>query len=248
MSIAARLAIAIAAAIPVAANAGTLTTLYSFTGGSDGASPYGPIAIQKGVLYGVSPGYKDNNESDPGNVFKFDIATGVFSVLYTFKGGTDSNEPNYMIFNDGMIYGTSLAGGSYGFGTVFSVNAKTGAETILYSFPPAGNGYPQSSGGLVYSSGVLYGVEQFAGPSNDGSIFAINLSSGAETELYDFTAGRVGREPIPALLFNKGLLYGATEYDGDAGGGTIYSFNLTVPKARSTHSPEGRTDRYPIAT
>jgi uncharacterized repeat protein (TIGR03803 family) len=228
--------------IPLSASAGTLTTLYTFSGGTDFGQPSAQLVYQNGALYGVTPAF-DVIGQQLGNVFKFDIKTQSLTVAYSFKGGTDGNSPNDLIYDNGMFYGTTIFGGitgcidGAGCGTVFALNAKTGKETILYSFPDPGNGQQPQPGGLIYESGVLYGVTTYGGNSDSGVIFAINLSTGVETTLYEFTGGSDGQSPNNSLALNKGLLYGTAEhgsvnsckvYTDHIGCGVVFSVDPTT--------------------
>jgi len=59
-----------------------------------------------------------------------------FTVLYNFKGSPDGANPYAGLLLDeaGNLYGTTYAGGSSKYGTVFKVN-KAGKETVLHSLP-----------------------------------------------------------------------------------------------------------------
>jgi uncharacterized repeat protein (TIGR03803 family) len=215
MSVARRLAVsAIAAAVPLAAHAGTFTTLYTFTGGADGGAPSAQLIYQNGALYGVT---SPLSFTKLGNVFTLDPKTGSLTVLYNFTGGTDGNYPTDLISHGAMFYGTTTAGGGTGChggcGTVFSLDAKTGKETVLYSFPDPGDGNYPEPGGLIYENGVLYGVATLGGSNIEGIVFAVNPSTGVETTLFTFD-GTDGAGPNPSLVFNNGLLYGTANEGG----------------------------------
>jgi uncharacterized repeat protein (TIGR03803 family) len=55
-------------------------------------------------------------------VFKFD-KTGKETVLYSFTDGTDAAGPDANLMRDsaGNLYGTTIAGGTSGVGTVFKL-------------------------------------------------------------------------------------------------------------------------------
>src|SRR5580658_5585226 len=62
-------------------------------------------------------------------------------VLYAFGNspGDGIGPSTLLIGNDGVLYGTTLDGGAYGYGTVFSLtppasNAGSWTETVLWSF------------------------------------------------------------------------------------------------------------------
>src|SRR5262249_18463687 len=87
---------------------GTLTVLYSFSGGSDGSFPKSIVQASDGNFYGSAL----NGPESPPNVFNgfgklFRIsATGIESILYGFTGGIDGGYPSKLIQGgDGNFYG-----------------------------------------------------------------------------------------------------------------------------------------------
>ena len=65
---------------------GNLTTLYSFSGGTDGAAPWSAlIQAQDGYFYGTTSG---GGGSSFGTIFRMDSA-GNLNTLYSFTGGAD---------------------------------------------------------------------------------------------------------------------------------------------------------------
>lgn len=62
-----------------------------------------------------------------------------YTVLYSFRSSGDDGEVPYagLIDVNGRFYGTTVDGGKYGSGTVFSIS-PTGKEHVLHSFagPP----------------------------------------------------------------------------------------------------------------
>ncbi|MGA8493356.1 MAG: choice-of-anchor tandem repeat GloVer-containing protein [Terriglobales bacterium] len=102
-------------------NTGTLTVLYTFAGGNDGASPdAGLILDESGNLYGTTTqgGNKDNN----GTVFKLD-KTGRLTLLHTFTAGLGGAYPYASLVRDpaGNLYGTVVDVGPSGNGVVFKI-------------------------------------------------------------------------------------------------------------------------------
>src|SRR5580698_276278 len=98
---------------------GKETVLYSFTGGADGAFPWGGLVMDaEGNLYGTT--YEgglavggENPYFGLGVVFKVD-PTGKESVLYSFTGsGGDGSGPVTTLVLDaqGNLYGTAVHGG-----------------------------------------------------------------------------------------------------------------------------------------
>jgi uncharacterized repeat protein (TIGR03803 family) len=161
-------------------------TLYSFQGGSDGASPEaGLIFDQSGNLYGTTQlgGGTGCSGTGCGTVFELSpIAGGGWTenVLYSFEAGGDGNYPEAgLIFDDnGNLYSTSGGGDSaclmrngYGCGTVFefSPNGSGGwTELSLYKFQAGNDGEIPLSGLILDQTGNLYGTTDYGGATGCG--------------------------------------------------------------------------------
>jgi uncharacterized repeat protein (TIGR03803 family) len=215
--------------------AGNEIVLYSFTGGTDGGSPYpGLVRDTQGNLYGTTAAGGDNAcKNGCGIVFKLD-ATDHETVLYSFTGGADGLGPQGNLVRDaqGNLYGTS-GGGASGYGTVFKLDAS-GKETVLYGFTGATKGdgaYP--SGSLVRDAqGNLYGTTSSGGVSLWwGTVFKVD-KNGKETVLYSFTGGADGQYPNGLVRDTQGNLYGTTSLGGASGYGTV--FKLTPAAVTTT--------------
>ena len=96
--------------------------IYSFAGGSDGATPTSGLINVNGVLYGTtSNGGGFGCTSGCGTLFNV-TTTGIESVLYTFIDDRDGLHPDASLLNvNGTLYGTASVGGNHGCcGTVFA--------------------------------------------------------------------------------------------------------------------------------
>ena len=135
---------------------GALTTLYSFTGGSDGANPYAGLTQgADGSFYGTAANGGTNGY---GTVFKM-TTNGTLTPLASF-GGTNGAYPQaaLLLASDGNFYGTTKNGGAYtnqsGYGTVFKLTIN-GTLTTLASFNGTNGAHPL---GLVQTlDGSFYG-------------------------------------------------------------------------------------------
>jgi uncharacterized repeat protein (TIGR03803 family) len=102
---------------------GAEKVLYSFKGGTDGVSPNGLTNV-RGTLYGTTytggTGCKGNG---CGTVFKI-TTSGAEKVLYRFADGSSSGQypVGRLITLGNVLYGATWSGGSYDFGTVFSLS------------------------------------------------------------------------------------------------------------------------------
>jgi uncharacterized repeat protein (TIGR03803 family) len=140
---------------------GTETVLYSFAGGNDGSAPYGSLlGDNDGNLYGTTAGDGVDNS---GTVFKL-APDGTETVLYSFRGGSDGEQPRAGLIADksGNLYGTTFYGGGTGCyeragcGTAFKI-APNGTETVLYAFRDDNSAHPLASL-LASQNGILYGT------------------------------------------------------------------------------------------
>jgi len=143
---------------------GSETTLYSFTGGSDGGGPYAGVIIDAtGNLYGTTPVDGDANCDyglGCGTVFKI-APDGTETTLYTFTDTGVNANPMAGLTMDaaGNLYGTT-----YGFsdGGIFKL-APDGTEKLLYTFTGGTDGSEPLGGLLMGGNGRLYGTTSSGG-------------------------------------------------------------------------------------
>ena len=211
---------------------GALTTLYSFSGGNDGAYPNRLVQGSDGYFYGTSSG--GDYSYNYGTVFKIN-ANGALTTMHSFKDGNDGAYPEAMLVQgrDGYFYGTTAYGGSSigytGAGTLFKISTN-GALTSLYSFTGGNDGsFPN---GLVQGSdGYFYGTTSDKGGTNSaGTVFKMS-TNGTMATLYSFTdSANDGGYPEAMLVQGSdGYFYGTTAYGGSSfgygGAGTVFEIS-----------------------
>jgi len=204
--------------------AGVERTLYSFASGTtDGSGPSAAlIQASDGNFYGTTT---YGGASGNGTVFKITPA-GVETVLYSFAGGTDANQPlaGLTQASDGIFYGTSFGGGTNAAGTVFKITAG-GVETVLHSFAGSDGAGPNTP--LIQGSdGNFYGATSAGGTSSYGTVFKITPSA-VETVLYSFAGGADGAYPVALIQGGDGNYYGATHDGGPNDYGTLFKVTPT---------------------
>ena len=204
---------------------GSMTSIHSFTGGSDGATPIsGLIQGSDGNFYGTT--YQGGADG-LGTVFKIS-ASGVLTTLYTFTGGGDGGDPFGALIqgSDGNLYGTSAGAGAAGNGTVFKITTG-GVLTTLYIFTGGNDGQFPAAELIQASDGNFYGTTYDGGTNNGGTVFKIS-ASGAFTSLYSFGAFPAinGDQPYGGLVQGSdGNLYGTTTYGGANDDGTVFKIS-----------------------
>ena len=146
-----------------------IQTLYTFQGGSDGQSPFGGLTLdQFGNLYGTTTA---GGAGGGGTVFKLSPSGGswTFSVLYGLPGFVG---PWNTLLMDaaGNLYGTTVAGGTYGTGSVFKLTPGNGgwSYTDLFNFKFRDGdvnltGYQPLSSVTLDTGGNLYGTAYLGG-------------------------------------------------------------------------------------
>jgi uncharacterized repeat protein (TIGR03803 family) len=200
-----------------------LSTLYDFGAHDQGALPQGGlVSDNSGRLYGTTSIAPSGTENT-GTVFRLDAATKALTRLHDFTGGNDGGSPvGDLIFVQGKLYGTTSAGGSIGFGTVFGLDPGTRKLTTLHTFHGGSDG-ANPAAGLAYRNGALYGTTQMGGLHQFGTVFKIDLATRRLTPLHQFTGGDDGGTPLCRLVFDtKGAVYGTTSVGGANGQGTVF--------------------------
>jgi uncharacterized repeat protein (TIGR03803 family) len=220
---------------------GTETTVYSFTGGTNGQEPNGGLVRDSaGNFYGAAAG----GAFGYGTIFKVTPA-GSESVLYSFRNGTDGFGPGSLVRDSsGNLYGAANGGGVSNSGTVFRLSPG-GVLTVLYSFTGInGDGANPNSGLARDRAGNLFGTTSSRGASNSGILFKVDRM-GNETVLHSFSGGADGGYPNGnVILDSSGNIYGTAEAGGAFGVGIIFkvdsSGNETVLYNFGNSNVDGR--------
>jgi uncharacterized repeat protein (TIGR03803 family) len=101
--------------------------LHIFKGYRNGAFPHAGLVAVNGTLYGTTSSggvTRCTSGSGPGCGTIFKVSTsGAEHLLHRFKGGTDGASPYAgLVTINGALYGTTVLGGSSGYGTVFRIS------------------------------------------------------------------------------------------------------------------------------
>ena len=221
-------------AAPVQAQ--TLSTLYAFTGSKDGGYPGGVIRDSAGNIYGTSGEYGSTETVNCtmlcGNVFQLP-PDGKVTSLHTFNGGMKGYLPGNVVGDQsGNFYGTVAYGGPKGAGFVFKLS-KSGALSILHSFPATSKDGQIPGNIFLDSEGNIYGLTSTGGSGSGcpsygcGIVFKLD-KEGKETI---FNLSVAAWAPSGLTRDAAGNLYGTTILGGvgcgGLGCGTLFKIDKT---------------------
>ncbi len=258
----------------------TERVLYSFQGGSDGALPAGGLTLDaSGNLYGATSGGGNSNNGTVFELIKPPSGDGFTeTVLYRFNGGDDGYVPNGDLLldsNTGALFGTTLYGGLYEGGTVFSVTPVAGtigiwSKATLWAFDSASAAYSAATpnGGLLGGTGALFGTTQNGGAqplAGDccGVVFFL-WQEYADNPIYtlvvlhQFADGADGSTPLAGLFEDSsGTFWGSTATGGASELGTVFKLVPDPIRVEDWHysvvysfqgGSDGATPESPLTT
>jgi uncharacterized repeat protein (TIGR03803 family) len=205
-----------------------------------GLQPQSPLVQDMGgTLYGTTS--KSEGDLLTGTIFKIQPDGTGFQVLMNFSNSNGANPSGGLVLSGSTLYGTTYEGGSNNNGIVFAIGTDGSDFTVLKTFSAVTAGLTNGDGanpkaGLILSDGILYGTAYNGGTSGYGTVFAVNTSSMAFTNLYNFTSGSDGGNPAGTLVLSGNTLYGTASLGdlGDMGGsGTLFMLGINGSPAFS---------------
>jgi uncharacterized repeat protein (TIGR03803 family) len=213
----------------ISKSTGRETLLHSFGGGSgDGAGPeYAKLVTlsgTNGTMYGTTRAGGAHNE---GTVYSIK-PSGAETVIHSFGSGSGEGTNPYagVIAVNGTLYGTTLNGGAYGQGTVYSITTgSSSVETVLHSFGGGSGEGASPYGGLLDVNGTLYGTTSSGGANGQGTVYSIT-TYGTYAVLWSFGGQSDGATPRSSLIKINDYLYGTTTQGGTHGDGTVFKLLL----------------------
>jgi uncharacterized repeat protein (TIGR03803 family) len=221
---------------------GTVTPLYSFTAGADGAVPLAALTEgSDGNFYGTS---YEGGPSGVGAVFKLTPA-GLLTVLHAFTNGIDGGHPMAALVQatGGNFYGTTTSGGAKnggGGGTVFQIT-PAGVLTTLHAFTNGSDGTYPMAGLALGTDGQFYGAAESGGTNSNGTVFRMSPTGVLKT-IYSFMGGADGATPAATLTLGPdGAFYGVCEEGGVNQYGTVFRIT-TSGLLTPLHSFNGTND------
>jgi uncharacterized repeat protein (TIGR03803 family) len=236
--------------------------LYSFTGGTNGSTPWGGLAFgASGDLYGTLEG----STAAVGAVFSLSpgLTGWTYSILYT-DGIARADGPGIVLDGAGNIYG-DIGPGQNDLGAVGELSYSSWAYSQLYSFCgqsscPQGEPAPP----IWDKNGNLWGVTTYGGisqsPCSDGQGCGVVFEmtpDGDGTWTYNVihqfaSSSSDGQLPEGGLVADAaGNFYGATEVGGAYNHGTIFKLSFVGTQWAETilyDFPNCVTGCFPVGT
>jgi uncharacterized repeat protein (TIGR03803 family) len=157
----------------------------------------------------------------------------VLDTLYSFAGSTYGFNPfaGLIQAQDGNFYGTTLAGGANGDGTVFRM-ATNSTVSLVHTFNYSADGAVPYAALTQGTNGSLYGVNYLGGSAGYGTLFNMT-TNGVNIFLSAFNYTTSGGYPVAGVVQGRdGSFYGPTLQGGLSDYGTL--FRLTSGKTFST--------------
>ncbi|MGH8024028.1 MAG: choice-of-anchor tandem repeat GloVer-containing protein, partial [Limisphaerales bacterium] len=210
---------------------GVLTTLYSFTGGNDGAEPEAGMALgPKGIFYGVT---SFSGSGGYGTVFAI-TESGSLTTLYSFNDDNNGANPSAALIlrANGNFYGTTAGDQSSTYGNLFEIT-PSGTLTNLYTFTNGNDGAAPDAAlangpdGNFYGTtyGNLSGTPFDSGNNPWGAVFELT-PNGVFATLVSFDGANGGNSSGNLVLGPDGNFYGTTSGGGQYGIGEVYRLDL----------------------
>ena len=158
------------------ATGGAVQGIYSFPCGGGGSFPIGPLVqASDGNFYSTT---QDGGTNGEGTIYQL-TPTLTVNILHSF--GTSFGDGTFpaaglLLATDGNYYGATSDGGTYGDGILFNTTLS-GTYTDLYSFNNSANLTQMSplAPPVQDSNGLLYGVTEFGGTSNFGTVYSLDM-------------------------------------------------------------------------
>jgi uncharacterized repeat protein (TIGR03803 family) len=158
---------------------GEFTVLYTFP---PGEGSYGGLTqASNGLLYGTWVERVAECPNPGGGVFALSLAGSYQSVLQfagCYPGGSPLGpEAGLLEASNGLLYGSTLALGTYGFGSIFAVSPQGTSFQKIAEFDFSNGADPATEGPALTqgSDGSLYGTTAGGGAGQGGTVFQLNL-------------------------------------------------------------------------
>lgn len=206
--------------------AGTVTALHNFSAAE--GTPTGPvIQASDGNFYGTTT---QGGSGD--NLYRIS-KTGALTIIHTFPMASLPAD-GLLQASNGQLYGiTQIGSNPSGFGEIFRATLA-GTVTTIHTFTNGLDGGTPQTSLMQASDGNIYGTTSQGGAAGGGTIFQVTLADAFATMHSFILADGIDPETSsPGLAQGSdGKLYGVTTSGGASNGGTVFSYDLGLPKPK----------------
>ncbi len=199
----------------------TAGLVHSFAGPTnDGQWPVASVAAIGSRLYGTAA--QGGLNTSYGTVFTVNADGSGYATLHDFSSSRSDGSFPYgdLVVVDSRLYGTTLWGGSNGWGTIYAMATNGSGFTLLHHFIGSDGGAPQCK--LTPGGDMLYGATPSGGSNYVGTVFALSTNGSGYAVLRHFSSGSDGQSPQGGLVLIGSTLYGTASSGGSYGRGTIF--------------------------
>jgi len=167
------------------------------------------------------------------------------TVVQTFPSNDGGGTPAFD--RDGNWYGTTAVEGTDGDGSVWKLtpvttgpNKGTWTETTIYSFTGGNNGKSPIGGVVLDSAGNIYGMTQYGGEYDCGTVWKLSKGTHKFKTLWNFnyTDGGFCVETayggLNSMIVFKDKLYGMTFTGGGEGTGVVFEVDPSAAATKTT--------------
>jgi len=189
--------------------------VFAFGNGSESGAPNAGFLEEGTTLYATT---SSGGKYGAGAIVALSSSGLSYSDVHDFGNGQDGAYPlsNLVADSKGALYGTTVAGGTGGQGTVFKFvpSGSAGSETVIWNFQSGGkvDGNSPNGGVALDANGNVYGTTSAGGTDNDGILFELRPGKREyrESILHTFAGGPDGAVPIAGPTLKGKFLYGST--------------------------------------
>ncbi len=184
--------------------------LYSFLGPAvDGSGPVGALVEEPGqnIFFGTT---RTGGGHGFGTVYVWNQGAGLEAVIHSFTGVAGGDPTGTLIIKwpagaaQGTLWGTTLTGGKFGFGTVWRMATNGAGFVILHNFTGGpGDGANPWAGVILHTDGLLYGTTVRGGSANLGTVYDIKPGGGPLAIIHNFTGATIANAPDGSLPYAR---------------------------------------------
>jgi uncharacterized repeat protein (TIGR03803 family) len=164
-----------------------------------GYQPCGSLMqASNGKLYGMT---SKGGDYDEGTIFEWDINTNSYTKKFDFDMHVYGSLPlgSLVQANNGLVYGMTSLGGSFGEGVLFQWDPETNSVIKILDFDGPNYGAQPDGGLMQAANGKLYGVTHFGGELVGGILFELDVNTLTVTKKIEFDQV-YGSNPYSASL------------------------------------------------